>query len=318
MNPRQSGSPMDRDYQNTGPYDPTSPFRQTAREAKPSETKLSPFTPQLSSSTAKGCGSGEPPPFRNPAFRTPWKPFQEVRWPEEADEVGLGYAEEQQPKSPSGKGFLPDQNVSLQQPPRMQNGTGEIPRRQISDPPDRSLSRNTSQLQECLSSEGESPKEKEFEVLSTTASRKKHPTSKLRRRTSESLAWTFSNAGRERCQSTLYAFTLLVALCISGNFYYKVVSVSTSALWAYLSYVFYPDEVVLEPSDPPRLVRLQTCTLSLVKTLGLLILVSWCAMISPAHIFMPTIMDAWTKYSDHAPFKSFEVLHDPGDTTSVE
>ncbi|KZZ88462.1 Nucleus export protein Brr6 [Moelleriella libera RCEF 2490] len=99
MNARTYESPMDWEYNDRGPLDPTSPFAQAANNAprsnfsspfkstsrppnpfarlqSPTKSSAQPpqsarFTPQLpSSSTA--------PPFRNPAFTTPRKPVDEV------------------------------------------------------------------------------------------------------------------------------------------------------------------------------------------------------------------------------------------------
>ncbi|KAG6009571.1 hypothetical protein E4U21_001938 [Claviceps maximensis] len=99
MEARTFESPMDWEYQDKGPLDPTSPFAQAAKHAqrnklespfktpsrKPnpfarlqltSESQLHPpqsprFTPQLPSQTTAV-------PFRNPAFTTPRKPVDEV------------------------------------------------------------------------------------------------------------------------------------------------------------------------------------------------------------------------------------------------
>ncbi|KAG9500457.1 hypothetical protein J7337_008936 [Fusarium musae] len=72
MDRRTYEGPMDWEYQNSGPFDPTSPFTHAAKRT-PSKTKLpqSSFTPQLSSRTTA-------PAFRNPAFTTPRRPFDDV------------------------------------------------------------------------------------------------------------------------------------------------------------------------------------------------------------------------------------------------
>ncbi|KAG5981735.1 hypothetical protein E4U55_002607 [Claviceps digitariae] len=103
MEARTFESPMDWEYQDRGPLDPTSPFAQAAKHAqrnklessfstpsrKPnpfarlqsaSESHLHPpqtprFTPQLPSKTTAA-------PFRNPAFTTPRKPVDEVNFSE--------------------------------------------------------------------------------------------------------------------------------------------------------------------------------------------------------------------------------------------
>ncbi|KAJ4083111.1 hypothetical protein NW760_014788 [Fusarium oxysporum] len=95
MDRRTYEGPMDWEYQNSGPFDPTSPFTHAAKSnsqnvfgspsksssrpnpfanlGTPSKTKppQSSFTPQLSSRAAA-------PAFRNPAFTTPRRPFDDV------------------------------------------------------------------------------------------------------------------------------------------------------------------------------------------------------------------------------------------------
>ncbi|KAF5590646.1 nucleus export BRL1 [Fusarium subglutinans] len=103
MDRRTYEGPMDWEYQNSGPFDPTSPFTHAAKSnpqngkftftdvaavavasiihhvwqlfanRTPSKTKppQSSFTPQLSSRTTA-------PAFRNPAFTTPRRPFDDV------------------------------------------------------------------------------------------------------------------------------------------------------------------------------------------------------------------------------------------------
>ncbi|KAJ4311108.1 hypothetical protein N0V84_010612 [Fusarium piperis] len=95
MDRRTFEGPMDWEYQDSGPFDPTSPFTHAAKSnsqnvfASPSKssrpnpfanlgtpTKAQPpqasfFTPQLPSKAAA-------PPFRNPAFTTPRRPFEDL------------------------------------------------------------------------------------------------------------------------------------------------------------------------------------------------------------------------------------------------
>ncbi|KAM0425003.1 hypothetical protein ACHAPT_009804 [Fusarium lateritium] len=95
MDRRTFEGPMDWEYQDSGPFDPTSPFTHAAKNnsqnvlaspSKPSRpnpfanlgtpTKAQPpqtsfFTPQLPSKAAA-------PPFRNPAFTTPRRPFEDL------------------------------------------------------------------------------------------------------------------------------------------------------------------------------------------------------------------------------------------------
>ncbi|KAF4981649.1 hypothetical protein FZEAL_2589 [Fusarium zealandicum] len=96
MDRRTFEGPMDWEYQDSGPFDPTSPFTHAAKSnsqngfASPSKHSSRPnpfanlgtpsksqppqssfFTPQIPSKTAA-------PPFRNPAFTTPRRPFDEL------------------------------------------------------------------------------------------------------------------------------------------------------------------------------------------------------------------------------------------------
>ncbi|KAI1505966.1 Di-sulfide bridge nucleocytoplasmic transport domain-containing protein [Biscogniauxia marginata] len=100
MDRRTYESPMDWEYQNHGPMDPSSPFVQSTRQAQSKNTfgssafgtfNQNPFT-RTQSTPSKSAAptalnppsifSGSPlkrmttaPPFRNPAFTTPRKPF---------------------------------------------------------------------------------------------------------------------------------------------------------------------------------------------------------------------------------------------------
>ncbi|CAM1501538.1 Fc.00g035220.m01.CDS01 [Cosmosporella sp. VM-42] len=98
MDRRTFEGPMDWEYQDSGPFDPTSPFTHAAKSGSqnvfgspskpfarqnpfasintPSKSQPPPpqttfFTPQIPSRTAA-------PPFRNPAFTTPRKPFEDL------------------------------------------------------------------------------------------------------------------------------------------------------------------------------------------------------------------------------------------------
>ncbi|KAF5236469.1 hypothetical protein FAUST_6530 [Fusarium austroamericanum] len=95
MDRRTYEGPMDWEYQDHGPFDPTSPFTHAAKSnsqnvfASPSKPSLKPnpfanlgtpskqqpprssfFTPQVPRAAA--------PPFRNPAFTTPRRPFEDL------------------------------------------------------------------------------------------------------------------------------------------------------------------------------------------------------------------------------------------------
>ncbi|KAF4988774.1 hypothetical protein FGRMN_9568 [Fusarium graminum] len=103
---------------------------------------------------------------------------------------------------------------------------------------------------------------------------------------------------------------VLTAVCVKGGFYYQVVAVSISAVWIYSTLVF-PQSRRLKSGFPTKIG-------DLARLAGLFLLILWCVMLSPVHILIPTPMDAWTRYSDHPAFRSFEVLHDLGDSSAVD
>ncbi|RDA82573.1 hypothetical protein CP532_3066 [Ophiocordyceps camponoti-leonardi (nom. inval.)] len=99
MDSRSFEGPMDWEYQGCGPLDPTSPFSHAARNAQrnifgspavspvrpsnpfanlgtPSKTQQPP--PQAARFTPKLPPKSMAPPFRNPAFSTPRRPFDEM------------------------------------------------------------------------------------------------------------------------------------------------------------------------------------------------------------------------------------------------
>ncbi|KYK58832.1 Nucleus export protein Brr6 [Drechmeria coniospora] len=101
MDSRTCEGPMDWEYQDRGPFDPTSPFAQAAQNvargnlfASPlksptrrnqnpftnpsTPSKYRPFPPQTSSFTPQVSSRNMAPPFRNPAFTTPRRPIDEV------------------------------------------------------------------------------------------------------------------------------------------------------------------------------------------------------------------------------------------------
>ncbi|KAF7560446.1 hypothetical protein G7046_g3690 [Stylonectria norvegica] len=96
MDRRTYESPMDWEYQDSGPFDPTSPFTHAAKNGphnvfgSPSKgfARPNPFAslgtpsksqpPQTSSFTPQLPPRAAAPPFRNPAFTTPRKPFDEL------------------------------------------------------------------------------------------------------------------------------------------------------------------------------------------------------------------------------------------------
>jgi hypothetical protein len=105
-------------------------------------------------------------------------------------------------------------------------------------------------------------------------------------------------------QAPYFASATLLIVFVSGGFYYRVVAVSVSILWVYCVHAF---------RSPLRIGNgdILTTVMGVAKLLGLLILVAWCVMLSPIHILLPTALDAWTKYAEHPPFRTWEVLHEP-------
>ncbi|PFH55282.1 hypothetical protein XA68_10178 [Ophiocordyceps unilateralis] len=97
MESRTSEGPMDWEYQGRGPLDPTSPFSHAARNAQrnlfgsPADSPVRPANPlptpskmqqqpppQAARFTPQLPPRNMAPPFRNPAFSTPRRPFDEV------------------------------------------------------------------------------------------------------------------------------------------------------------------------------------------------------------------------------------------------
>jgi hypothetical protein len=104
-----------------------------------------------------------------------------------------------------------------------------------------------------------------------------------------------------------------VSIFIGGNFYYKVVSVSASMLWAYAALVFpgttnhkLGTKTVRGLGD-----RILAVVTSVARASGFWILLIWCLWLTPIQIFVPTPMDAWTRHAEHPPFRSYEILRQP-------
>ncbi|KAF4451947.1 Nucleus export protein BRL1 [Fusarium austroafricanum] len=95
MDRRTYEGPMDWEYQDSGPVDPTSPFIHAVKNSQnvfgsptKSSTRTNPFAnlgtpskskpPQLSSFTPQVSSKATAPKFRNPAFTTPRRPFEDL------------------------------------------------------------------------------------------------------------------------------------------------------------------------------------------------------------------------------------------------
>ncbi|KIL94200.1 hypothetical protein FAVG1_02762 [Fusarium avenaceum] len=118
----------------------------------------------------------------------------------------------------------------------------------------------------------------------------------------------------------LSTLVILTSICVGGTFYYRVLSISILVVWIYYTVMFSEDYVLSSGRQESRNLRkpFRIWVLDFAKTAGLLVLILWCLIISPIHIFVPTPMDAWTRYVEHPTFRSFEVLNDPGKSTIVE
>ncbi|KAJ3526004.1 hypothetical protein NM208_g11395 [Fusarium decemcellulare] len=96
MDRRTFEGPMDWEYQDSGPFDPTSPFTHAAKSnsqnvfgspSKSASSRPNPFNvgtptksqpPQSSFFTPQLPSKAAAPPFRNPAFTTPRRPFDDL------------------------------------------------------------------------------------------------------------------------------------------------------------------------------------------------------------------------------------------------
>ncbi|CAJ0546966.1 Ff.00g015930.m01.CDS01 [Fusarium sp. VM40] len=118
----------------------------------------------------------------------------------------------------------------------------------------------------------------------------------------------------------LSTLVILTAICVGGTFYYRVLSISILVVWIYQTLIFSANYVFSSSKRPSRRPgkSFYTWILDFARLVGLLVLILWCLIISPIHIFIPTPMDAWTRYAEHPTFRSFEVLNDPGRSTIVE
>jgi hypothetical protein len=130
------------------------------------------------------------------------------------------------------------------------------------------------------------------------------------------------NNSRRWDQFTIYSVAFMFLAFFFGlNFYWKIVSISVLATWLYCIFVFRKKHNG-EQSDSRQTLPSRNCftvwATWLARGFGLLLLLTWCALLSPIHIFTPTLLDAWTTYSDHPPLKSFDILYDPADAGIVE
>lgn len=282
MDRRTLKSPMDWEWQDQAPSDSSSPFSFRTRPDPFSSTGPKSAFSSQSSNVAR-------PSFTNPLFTTP-------RAKVASDDEGPGLTE-------GGRHGKPTRHV--RNPASTKRG-----RRVLKSSTEFS---DADQMSDFPDSSSESTDVSDFQWTDNGAAREATPIVSRKNRHS-------SNRESERDQFTPSALAILAAFYIGGSFYYKVVSVSILAVWIYSTLMFPTTDV---PSSGKRQShrlgrRFYIWVRNFAKLVGLLLLIAWCVVLSPIHIFIPTPMDAWTRYSDHPTFRSFEVLHDPGDSSIVE
>lgn len=302
---------MDWEYQSS-PLDQNSPFTGLFagpdRKNEKNKSRPHPF-PNLQ--PPKGT---QPPPFRNPAFSTPRSPLDGVALSEVA-------SAEEHPGLTKGGEISGGVAARVKNRPKPQawystarssRKPAYTKRRKRVLEPSPEFS-DADKKPDLPDSSSESTDVSDFQQPDNGAAREATSiiSAKKSRRSNRESEWD---------QITLSALAILTAIYIGGSFYYKVVSVSILAVWIYSTLMFPTTDVLLSGKRQSRRLgkRFRIWVRNFAKLVGLLVLISWCVMLSPIHIFVPTPMDAWTRYSDHPTFRSFEVLHDPGDSGIVE
>ncbi|KAK4455447.1 tetratricopeptide-like helical [Podospora aff. communis PSN243] len=342
MDRRGFDSPMDWDYENRPPVDHSSPFATTSSRTQrgffsPSKASASPFespsrslpSPPRSFFNPSLPQKPSPPNFRNPAFTTPQKRVEELAYceysgPESSPSKSLSGDLEADPAAatePESEDHPTDRSVDLLPLAKAQRnrnhdssrrggggvttagviGTVKI-MRSASREKDRQRTRSRRKLPSLIPggadsdsnvsiSEGDGPQRPRFRI-----GRQDH------------------DPGDEQESSARYiASGTLVSLFIGGNFYYKVVSVSASMLWAYAALVFPRKANHKQKAKSDRRLgdRVLGFLAIVARVSGFLVLLVWCVLLTPIQIFVPTPMDAWTRYAEHPPFRSYEVLRQP-------
>jgi len=339
---------MEFEWSNEGPIDPSSPFahrrllqqfkdKNSSPFALDSTSKRRAFTPAFAPnpfSLPSSRGTSQQlaaPDSRNTGFITPWKPLDvdELNPPDTpGDDENLPFP----PKTKRSRYSA----GSSGRPLSLSSARRRVPKHSA-NPPSRSRSVATRRKPIKFNNDLSSDETSDVEERSTRSDNFEEPadttdSGRAHRNVMRSVAYipllshddyglhaTRTSTFFSGHQPTGYAPFLLISLYIGGNFYYKVVSVSILAVWIYNICIFRGTRHMSDPRRSAGLwARFCMLALDLAKTLGLLALVSWCVMLSPIHIFIPTIMDGWTRYSDHPTFRSFEVLHDPGDFVTAE
>lgn len=111
--------------------------------------------------------------------------------------------------------------------------------------------------------------------------------------------------------TVLFAAMLLIFMRYVQAFFWKVTSVSVLLLWIYPVFIFPWRKRRRSGTRGPAGSGNHIIPIAIhaARVLGFLILLVWCAMLTPMQLFVPTPMDAWIKYMEHPPFRPFEVLH---------
>ncbi|KAF4958755.1 hypothetical protein FGADI_2099 [Fusarium gaditjirri] len=301
MDRRFYDGPMDWEYQNSVPVDPNSPFATLRRKNESHVSRANPFANLGSPSQV-----ARPPP--SSLFSTPRRPVdEEVESEVTSDDANLASGNKAARVKKNSKSRARSPSYSSRHP------TSSTKRRK--------------QVSKSLPRSSDIDKKPYFSDFSSSGSGDISESQRPGKRTARE-ATSFISAKealrgrRENGWSPLaLAFVVtLTAICFGGKFYYRVLSFSILAVWIYYTLMFSAShEFSPRKRQSLRLSSLfYTWLLDFTKFVGLLVLILWCVMISPIHIFVPTPMDAWTRYAEHPTFRSFEVLNDPGKSTVVE
>lgn len=113
---------------------------------------------------------------------------------------------------------------------------------------------------------------------------------------------------------TLLLFLAVVIVPLGSDwvsFYWKIFTTSVSLTWLYYWVFIRKRHVQLEDNFHRN--SLGTKVKSLLKWAAFIVMLLWLFVLSPAHIFVPTLLDLWTLYEDTPIHKPSEILYDRGD-----
>lgn len=298
---RKTESPMDWEYQDSGPVDPNSPF--TWQPQKNEKNALRP------NSFAFGTS------FRNPSFTLPRRrPLDE----DALSEVASDDTPELTKREPTWSNHA----ARVKKKPRSR---ARSPSHYSRNPT--SSARRRKRASKPFRGSSDFDKNPYFSESSSSGSvdisDSQRPGNRTPREATSLVSTQDALRGSRESGWTPLALSTLViltAICVGGTFYYRVLSISILVVWIYHTLIFSANYVFSSSKLPSRRPRksFYTWILDFAKLVGLLVLILWCLIISPIHIFIPTPMDAWTRYAEHPTFRSFEVLSDPGRSTIVE